>query len=108
MTYRFWLSLGLTLMVVSGSWTAAGAEGYIPGGESMVTVDALPLQAEVRLDGVIVGTAYDLLNRPLAVLPGDHLVQVSARGYLTTAVAVPSIPNWASRVQVVLIPDRGR
>ena len=108
MTYRFWTSLGLALMIVSGWWSAAGAEGYIPGGESVVTVDVLPLQAEVRLDGVMIGTAHDLLNRPLPVLPGQHLVQVSARGYLTTSVPVPSIPNWASRVQVVLIPDRGR
>jgi hypothetical protein len=107
MTHR-WLSLGFALMVVSGWWTAAGAEGYIPGGESIVTVDVLPLQAEIRLDGVIVGSAHDMLNRPLPVLPGEHLVQVSARGYLTTSVTVPSIPNWASRVQIVLIPDLRR
>ena len=71
-----------------------------------MTVDASPLQAEVRLDGVIIGTAHDLINRPLAVVPGQHLVQVSAAGYLTTLVPVPSIPQWASRVQVVLVPDR--
>src|SRR5262249_32603554 len=101
-----WLSLALALVVGSGAWTAASAEGYIPGGESVVTVDALPLQAEIRHDGGITGPAHDLLNRPLPILPGDHVVQISAPGYLSTVVSVPSISHWASRVQVFLVPDR--
>ena len=44
MNYR-WLSPGLALLALLGWCTAAAAEGYVPGGESTVTVDALPLQA---------------------------------------------------------------
>jgi hypothetical protein len=100
-----WVSLGVIVLTLCGFWSLAGAE-IIPGGSSTLTVDALPLEAEVRLDGVPLGTARDLISRSLPMLPGDHVVQVSAAGYLSTVLSVPGIANWASRVDVQLVPDR--
>ena len=102
----------VTLMAVCGWWTQALAQGVpmsgtiVPGDSAILTVDALPLQAEVRLDGVPLGTAHDLIARVLPVVPGDHVVQISAEGHLTSLVQVPGISNWATRVQVQLVPDR--
>jgi PEGA domain-containing protein len=104
MAYR-WVRLGLIVFTVCGFWSPAEAE-VVPSDSSTLTVDALPLEAEVLLDGVRLGTARDLISRALPVLPGDHVVQVSAAGYLRSFVTVPGIPNWTTRVEVYLVPDR--
>ncbi|HEV8437738.1 MAG TPA: PEGA domain-containing protein [Methylomirabilota bacterium] len=110
MSYR-WLCLVVVLLGAGGWSTIAEAEtdrtsSYVPGESSTITVDALPLQAEVRLDGVLVGTAHDLIARPLPVVPGAHVVQVSALGYRPSLVNVLGDQNWATRVQLQLVPDR--
>ena len=61
----------------------------------------------MRLDGVLLGSANDLVARTVAMVPGDHIVQVSAPGYLPTIVNAPSIPNWASHINLELVPARG-
>ena len=104
--------LGVMLLSLCGWWGEATAQGpwhsgYFYGNSSTLTVAALPLHAEVRLDGVLLGSAHDLVARTVAMLPGDHVVQVSAPGYLPTVVSVPSTPNWASHVNLELVPARG-
>ena len=81
--------------------------GYIYGDSAMLTVAVLPLHAEVRLDGVLLGSAHDLVARTVAMVPGNHVVQVSAPGYMPSVVNVPSTPNWASHVYLELVPARG-
>jgi len=111
MSYR-WLSLGLILAAVCGWWAEATAQTalmssiVVPGESATITVDALPLQAEVRLDGVLLGTAQDLIGRAVPVVPGVHVVQVSAEGHLPSVVNVPGYSDWASRVKLQLVPDR--
>lgn len=110
MTHRAWL-VGLALIASAASASIAAADSYesrvIPD-TSVLTVDALPLSAEVRLDGVPIGTAQDLLSRAIAVTPGRHVLHIDAPGYLPTIVNVASTPDWASRVFVQLIPDRNK
>lgn len=110
MTHRAWL-VGLALIASAAFVSIAAADSYqsriIPD-TSTITVDALPLSAEVRLDGVPIGTAQDLLARVIPVTPGRHVLHVEAPGYLPTIVNVASTPDWASRVFVQLIPDRNR
>jgi hypothetical protein len=109
MSYR-WLVSALPLIFVA--WSAqAGADAQLPtdivtGNNGTLTIDVWPLQAEVRLDGVRLGTAHDLVALALPILPGDHVVQISADGHLTSLVQVTGVPNWASRIQVQLVPDR--
>src|SRR5262245_39890620 len=87
------MAFGVMLLGVSGWWGVAGAQGphvtgatygdsYVYGNSATLTVAALPLHAEVRLDGVLLGSAHDLVARTVAMLPGRHIVQVSAPGYL--------------------------
>jgi hypothetical protein len=112
MSYRR-LALGvaapcLMLVALCGWWSAAVAQpmGYAPPGSSSLTVTALPLQAEVRLDGVPVGSAHDLVAHPIAMVPGDHVVEIWAPGYLPTAVNVQGEPDFASHINLILVPDR--
>ena len=109
MSYR-WLLFAVTLTVI-GWWgddvaQASPQTDFVVGDSATLTVDALPLDAEVRLDGVRLGTAHDLAGRAVAVLPGQHVVQISAEGHLTNLVPVVGTSNWATRIQVYLVPDR--
>ena len=104
------LSVVLALVAVCGWCAVASAQptSYVTGDSASITVDVLPLHAQVKLDGVPVGSGHDLGARVLAVLPGDHVVEVSADGHHTSVVNVPSVPQWATRVQLQLVPDRRR
>jgi hypothetical protein len=112
MSYRR-LSLGMaapTLMLIAlcGWWSPAAAQqvGYDPSASASLTVTALPLEAEVRLDGMPLGSAHDLVARPVAMVPGGHVVEIWAPGYLPTAVNVVGEPDFASHVNLVLVPNR--
>ena len=115
MSYRRWMR-GVAvpfvmLVALCGWWTEAAAQGsrvtaYVYSDSATLTVAALPLQAEVRLDGVLLGSAHDLVARALPILPGDHVVEIWAPGYLPSIVKVDGIPNWASHVHSELVPDR--
>ena len=99
------------LAALLGSWTGAAAEAtiptaYVPGGGAALTVAVLPLQAEVRLDGVSLGSAHDLIARTVTILPGDHVVEVWAPGYLPSIVNVSGIADWASHIHLELVPNR--
>jgi hypothetical protein len=98
----------LMLVALCGWWSAAAAQpmGYVPGSGASLTVTALPLEAEVRLDGVPLGSAHDLVAHPVAMLPGDHVVEIWAAGYLPSVVNVVGEPDFASHINLVLVPDR--
>src|SRR5215510_8007633 len=114
MTYRsLSLSIAVCLMLVAVSgWSTdaatpyAGSNGYVYGDSATLTVSVLPLHAEVRLDGAYLGSAHDLVARTLPMVPGDHVVEVWAEGYLPSIVNVPGTPNWASHVHLELVPIR--
>jgi len=112
MRHHFWLALGFGLFVSLGGWTsdARAQPGYtvLVGDSASLTINALPLQAQVRLDGVPIGTAHDLLSRPVPVLRGQHVLEVAAPGYLPATVTVSSTVDWATRVWLELVPDRSR
>jgi hypothetical protein len=112
MNYRG-LSLGMALpclmLAALCGWSAEAAAQTaqaMAGGSATLTVAALPLQAEVRLDGVRLGSAHDLVARAVPIIPGDHVVEIWAPGYLPGVVSVSSIPHWASHVRLELVPDR--
>jgi hypothetical protein len=99
------------LAIAAALWTQA-PEASAQGGlvtsvdSSVITVDVLPLAAEVRLNGVYIGTARDLLARPVFVLPGDHQLEFAAPGHITATIRVTGIPDWATRVTMALVPER--
>jgi hypothetical protein len=110
MRYRAWLLGSLAIVLAAGSLSGVAADSYetrTPIGESStLTIDVVPLYAEVRLDGVPLGKAHDLVAQAVAVTPGTHTVEIGAPGYLNATVTVSATVDWATRVWLQLIPDR--
>ena len=110
MRYRLWLPLGLLTLATTFAWMGhALADTWdtkIIGDSSTLTVDVVPLSAEVRLNGVRIGTAHDLIGRSIPLTPGKHIMEIGAPGYLPATVDVSATVDWATRVWVQLIPDR--
>lgn len=100
----------LALIVAAAMSVGASGNALVYGSEQgtagSLIVEARPLQAEVLLDGVPVGTAHDLTARPLYVRPGAHVLSFSAPGFLPTALQVKVRAAWGTRVWVDLVPDR--
>ncbi len=100
----------LGLILAAAMSVGASSDGVVYGSEQgtagSLIVEARPLQADVLLDGVPVGTANDLTARPLYVRPGSHVLQFSAAGYIPKALQVRVRAAWGTRVWIDLVPDR--
>jgi len=81
-----------------------GYAGYGPGGS--LYINALPSDAEVRLDGALIGQANDLQARPVEAHAGVHTLTFEAPGYEPTSVLVRVVRDWTTRVRLTLIPSR--
>jgi PEGA domain-containing protein len=81
-----------------------GYSGYSPGGS--LYINALPSDAEVRLDGVLIGQANDLQARPVEAHAGVHTLTFQAEGYEPASVLVRVVRDWTTRVRLTLIPSR--
>ena len=81
-----------------------GYAGFSPGGA--LYINALPSNAEVGLDGVLVGVANDLQASVVDARPGFHALTVQAPGYEPTIVYVRVVRDWTTRVRLTLIPAR--
>jgi hypothetical protein len=107
-----WFALVLPLMTAALWWGEATAQASwseaVRGDAAIITLDVLPLQAEVRLDGVLLGTASQLTAQVVTISPGRHVVEVSAPGHHPSNTAFYSTRNWVNHVQVQLIPARLR
>lgn len=78
-----------------GSAIYADSHQYVQQGLSAIDVNILPKNAEIMLDGVVVGTAdqYDGFPAFLVVNPGTHTVKASLHGYKTYSVEVRLAPG---------------
>ena len=81
-----------------------GYSGYSPGGA--IYLSALPLFAEVSLDGTPIGRAHDLQAALVEARVGFHLLTVTAPGYEPVTVEVWVVRDWTTRVRLTLIPAR--
>jgi hypothetical protein len=113
MSYRLWLALAVGLFAAGALGSGAAPaqtlrmqEYETAGAASIITLDARPLTAEVRLDGVLIGTARDVLARSVPLAVGRHTLHISAPGYKPAVVTVSATPDWAKRIFVELVPDR--
>jgi hypothetical protein len=83
-----------------------GGRGFVlEDEERFLIVDATPSEAEVFLDGRLLGSAGELLAHALPLAPGQHTVAIVARGfrpYVARFVADPSFPN---RIRAALGPE---
>ena len=84
-----------------------GKEGFDDPVDALVTIEALPLYAEVRINGALVGTALEIANQGLVVFGARaYTVQVSAPGHLPRTLMLVSNSAAAQRVHVDLVPIR--
>ncbi len=109
MRSRVRLVLGSLVLAALCGWASEApaqmASGVV-GDSSTLTIDVVPLYAEVRLNGVPLGTAHDLVAKAIPVLPGSHVLEVVAPGYLTAMIPVGATSDWATRIWLQLVPDR--
>jgi len=74
--------------------------------QPFLIVDALPIDAQVYIDGRPLGTARDLLARALPIAPGLHSIAIVAPGFSPFSANFATDPKgFSTRVQVTLIPQ---
>jgi hypothetical protein len=75
--------------------------------DALVTIEVLPLYAEVRLNGAYIGTALEIASKGLAVFGGyAYRVDVSAPGHVPRRLTLVANSQMPQRVHVDLVPIR--
>jgi hypothetical protein len=75
--------------------------------DALVTIEALPLYAEVRLNGALVGSALEIANKGLAVFGARaYVVTVTAPGHITRRLTLVANSSMPQRVHIELVPIR--
>jgi hypothetical protein len=108
------LRIVVALLVLLGGLAGSPAWAFWGGKDSLddpidalVTIEALPLYAEVRLNGALLGTALEIANRGLAVFDGRaYRVDISAPGHLPRTLTLVSNSAMPQRIHVDLVPIR--
>ncbi len=70
--------------------------------QSFLIVDATPAEAQVFLDGRLLGTAAEVLARALPLAPGRHTAQVIASGFTPYVALFAADPGFSTRLRVAL------
>ena len=108
------LRIVVALLVLLGGLAGGPAWAFWGGTDSiddpidaLVTIEALPLYAEVRVNGAFVGTALEVANKGLAVFGGfAYRVDISAPGHLPRRLTLVTNSAMPQRVHVDLVPIR--
>src|SRR2546422_4126930 len=74
-------------------------------GPSFLIVDALPLEAQVFLDGRPFGSATQLMAHAFPLAPGRHTVGVVAPGFKPYSVQFVADLSFSTRLRIVLSPE---
>jgi hypothetical protein len=99
------LSAGLA---ASPAWAFWGGQDSISDPiDALVTIEAFPLYAEVRLNGAYVGTALEIASKGLAVFGSRaYIVTVTAPGHIERRLTLVANSAMPQRVHVDLVPIR--
>ncbi len=91
-----------------GSAIYADSHQYQQQGLSAIDVNIQPKDAEISLDGVVVGTAdqFDGFPRFLIVNPGRHEVQARKTGFHSYRVTINVAPGQQVNLNKVMEPGR--
>jgi hypothetical protein len=90
---------------VTAHWWGLNGEAWYASNpiEPFLIVDARPLDANVYLDGRLLGTARDLIALPLRITHGRHAISVTAPGFAAyTAHFLADPHGYSTRVGVTL------
>ena len=74
-------------------------------GPSFLIVDAMPLEAQVFLDGRLFGSAAELMAHAFPLAPGRHIVWLVAPGFKPHSVRFVADPNFSTRLRIALSPE---
>jgi hypothetical protein len=103
------VSLALFLGVTGGpAWAYwGGVDSLSDRIDALITIEALPLNAEVRLNGDRVGTALEIANQGLAVFgQRAYTIEITAPGFIPRKLTLISNSAMPQRVFVDLVPIR--
>jgi hypothetical protein len=108
MGYRWLVPVLASMALLFGlsARTDAQSDVFTSGNTGSMVFAILPISAQVRLDGVPIGTARELTGQSVVVFPGPHVVEVSAEKHVTSVVDVRGFRGWYTVVNVELVPDR--
>jgi hypothetical protein len=99
------LSAGLAASPASAFW--GGRDSLDDPIDALVTIEALPLYAEVRLNGALVGSAQEIANKGLAVFGARaYIVTITAPGHIGRRLTLVTNSVMPQRVHVDLVPIR--
>lgn len=95
---------GLVLLSGASSREGFGSSGL--SGPTYLIVDAHPLEAQVFLDGRLLGTASDLVARAFPLPPGKHAIEIVAPGFRPWTAQFAVAPgSFPARFRVALSPE---
>ena len=108
------LRIVVALLTLSAGLAASPAWAFWGGRDSiddpidaLVTIEALPLYSEIRLNGAFVGTAQEIANKGLAVFGSRaYIVTVTAPGHIERRLTLVTNSAMPQRVHVDLVPIR--
>jgi len=105
--------LGSLMLLAAAGWTHEASADSMQlmanvHDAGVLTLDVLPLNADIKLNGAPLGSAKDVLARAIAVVPGPQVIQIEAPGYLGRTVTVEAVEDWAVRVWLQLVPARNQ
>ena len=108
------LRIGVAVLVVLGGLAGSPAWAYWGGNlslddpiDALITIEALPLNAEVRLNGALLGTALEIANQGLAVFGQRvYTVDITAPGFIPRTLVLVANSAMPQRVFVDLVPIR--
>ena len=110
MKLRIVAALVVLLGALAGSpaWASwGGVDSLDDQIDALVTIEALPLYAEVRLNGALLGTALEISNKGLAMFGGRaYNVTVTAPGHIPRTLTLVANSSMPQRVHIDLVPVR--
>ena len=86
----------------------AGGDGFRAtrfDSESFLILDATPVDAQVFLDGRLLGSAGKLVARALPLSPGRHAVTITAQGFRSYVARFVADQDFPVRIHVALAPE---
>jgi hypothetical protein len=97
--------LGLLSAPAGAYW--GGVDSISDKVDALITIEAFPLNAEVRLNGARLGTALEIANQGLAVYgQRAYTVTITAPGFIPRTLTVVTNSRMPQRVFVDLVPIR--
>ena len=97
------VAVGALGMAMAASTYSGSLGTPIP---SLLVVEAVPLDAEITLDGKAVGTARERASYALDLAPGRHTIRITAPGHKPlTGRFVADPRGYMTKIRAVLVPE---